>query len=461
MSRLRLPSLPPRIRTTLLVLAVAWVAGQFTDRGQLQVPALLQTQEWEYLSDRPWEFADTAWLMMGNEATPAVDGTFLTGSPLTIGDHVYGKGFGVFTPSEISFDLQGAFARLEGVVGVEPDERPEPSSDRRIRFVLYADGERVLETELLGVRSEPYPIAVSLRGVNHLRLATEREPGARTGVRAMWADMRVQRELPNPTVAVREAIGLAAQSRNARTQRFADSQSVWDVATAQAQQELDEALAGDWPEAGAPPAVVAVDQRLALVSATTAVTVGLAGDERGRISALQRAPMRLVVRGLTLTAVDTSGEAVLSLVTAAPDFARVRTRRITDTALGLGTQLSVPFMAGGAALSPSVSRCSTAPPPSCWTPRWTSRQQCRARASATKPTTREGWSPGPTLAISPTWFACGLSRCTTTQRSAGTTSAGPTRCCCTRRRSARACGWRRSTRPACRLGSRCNGAPTP
>ncbi|MSQ10059.1 MAG: hypothetical protein EXR52_03535 [Dehalococcoidia bacterium] len=244
------PRLHPRLRATLMVVAVAWLVGQFTERGQFQVPAVLQQQQWEY---RPWEFADTSWLMMGKEGTPVGDGAFLTGNPLTIGDHVYGKGFGVFTPSEVSFQLQGAFSRLEGVVGVEPDDRPEPSGQRRVRFLVYADGDKVLETPPLDVSQDPYPVTIVIRGVHQLRLVTEREPGVRLGARAMWADMRVQRELPNPTVAARNEMDRTARGRAAHAQRLADNLNLWDVESQQAAQELLEAAGGDLPSSDETP----------------------------------------------------------------------------------------------------------------------------------------------------------------------------------------------------------------
>ena len=330
-----------------MVVAVAWLVGQFTEGGQIQVPAVLQEQRWEYLSDRPWEFADTSWLMMGNEGTPVGDGAFLTGNPLIIGDHVYGKGFGVFTPSEVSFQLQGAFSRLEGVVGVEPDDRPEPSGERRVRFLVYADGDKVLETPPLDVSQAPYPVAVTIRGVHQLRLVTEREPGVRLGARAMWADMRVQRELPNPTVAARNEIDRAARGRAAHAQRLADNLNLWDVESQQAAQEVLEAADGELPDSEETPRLVALGNRLVLVNATTAVLVGVTGHDAGRVSLLNRAPARYLAKDLTVRLADQRGRPLGSLDSAVAELWDVAVDPVNDTALGDGVRLSVPFVGAG------------------------------------------------------------------------------------------------------------------
>lgn len=94
---------------------------------------------------------------------------------LRIGDTTYEKGIGVHAPSELVFDIGGAFAMFGAEIGmhrVPADRKAKNAQTGSSVFVVEGDGKMLYTSPVLRELDAPVPIDVPVRGVKRLALRT-------------------------------------------------------------------------------------------------------------------------------------------------------------------------------------------------------------------------------------------------------------------------------------------------
>ena len=305
-------------------------------------PLLLQSGAWEYLSDRPWVSGDSGWFMMSNEGIPNIDGAFITGEPLTLGEHTYGKGFGCWTPSEIVYQLDGGYSRLEATVGVQPDDRPEPPSQRRIRFLVFADAARVYESPPLAAGGLPLHITAPLRGASRLRLVTVRDGAASAGARCVWGDVRIQAEPRTLSAGERAEADRVRAEAAARVRRLETARQQLSERARSAVEAAQAASAAPSAALDTPaPGALRLQDVVALLSDRLLATVAVEGSLLGRITVIDTGAGQYVLHDVL--PVIHLPEAPVALNSGRPVLDAVQVTPVDDPALGPGRRLDVPF----------------------------------------------------------------------------------------------------------------------
>jgi glucose/arabinose dehydrogenase len=109
------------------------------------------------------------------------------GLPLSLNGMVYAKGLGVHADSELSYDLNGRFSRFLADLGVDD----EVGALGSVIFQVFADGEKLYESEVLTGESPPVPIELDVTGRRELRLIVLRANGENSYDHADWANARL------------------------------------------------------------------------------------------------------------------------------------------------------------------------------------------------------------------------------------------------------------------------------
>ncbi len=305
-------------------------------------PLLLQSGAWEYLSDRPWVSGDSGWFMMSNEGIPNIDGAFITGEPLTLGEHTYGKGFGCWTPSEIVYQVDGGYSRLEATVGVQPDDRPEPPSQRRIRFLVFAGATRVYESPPVAAGDPPLHISAPLRGADRLRLVTVRDGDGAAGARCVWGDVRIQAEPRTLSAGERAAADRVRSDAATRSRRMETNRQQLSE-RARTAVEAAQAAAAAPPSADTPAGgPLRLPDGMALLSDRLLATVAVDGSLLGRITVIDRDADQYVLHDVL--PVIHLPEAPVALNSGRPVLDAVHVTPVDDPALGPGRRLDVPYL---------------------------------------------------------------------------------------------------------------------
>lgn len=155
-----------------------------------------ETAKAEYLSESLSSSLLSAtqdWGQLGfNTAAFAVPGSALK---LRIKDKEYAHGLGHHANGEIVVELDGEFKEFQAEVGVQWQGANTAGS---VIFQIYADDKKVFDSGVMRQTDAPRPVAISVEGVDELRLvATDAGDGIVCDV-ADWADARLVR---NPAAA--------------------------------------------------------------------------------------------------------------------------------------------------------------------------------------------------------------------------------------------------------------------
>jgi alpha-galactosidase len=141
----------------------------------------------QYLSDLPWTYAANGLGPVERDttvgATAAGDGV-----PIAMRGQAHEKALGVGAPSAIVFRLAGACTRLTADVGIG-DETMMAGS---VVFQVFADGEKLFESDVVTGQSDPVPVDVDLTDRRQLKLVVMTTDDGKSWDRALWADARVE-----------------------------------------------------------------------------------------------------------------------------------------------------------------------------------------------------------------------------------------------------------------------------
>ncbi len=115
---------------------------------------------------------------------------------LRIGQNTYKKGIGVHAPSELVFNIGGAFARFSadvGMHGVPPERKAADKKTGTCAFVVEGDGKTLYTSPVLKEGDAPLHIDVEVNGVKHLTLRTTDGGDSNFDDLGTWANTTLRR----------------------------------------------------------------------------------------------------------------------------------------------------------------------------------------------------------------------------------------------------------------------------
>jgi hypothetical protein len=139
-----------------------------------------------YLSDLPWVTASAGWTPNG-DGLPRID-TAVAGGPLVAGLLACGKGIGTHAPSEIVYDLAGAYESFRATVAAG-------EAGGTVVFEVYGDGALLYQSPILRGRLGSDQVDVTVTGVRELRLVVTDAGDGIIADCANWINARVFRPL--------------------------------------------------------------------------------------------------------------------------------------------------------------------------------------------------------------------------------------------------------------------------
>ena len=88
-------------------------------------------------------------------------------NPMTLGGVTYPHGLGTHAVSRLLVNLKGGATRFEAMAGVDDEKKNSPGS---VRFEVFVDGKRKVQTPVLRGGDAPVPISVDLTGAKRMTL---------------------------------------------------------------------------------------------------------------------------------------------------------------------------------------------------------------------------------------------------------------------------------------------------
>lgn len=209
---------PLRLAGLGVLVALAAAAGLLADRGAVVSGADgPMAAEWVPLGELEWDEATTGWLGVANQHLPRKDLSF-DAKPLSIGGIGFAHGIGTYPLSEITYPLDGRYARFTAQVGVD-DAADEGAAG--IRFLVYADGVQLFATDARRRGDPPVAVDVDLVGAQRLRLVVASTGESDVRLFADWAEPRLLRPVVGAPAAnpewIRRVRAEIAQRAAART----------------------------------------------------------------------------------------------------------------------------------------------------------------------------------------------------------------------------------------------------
>lgn len=137
-----------------------------------------------YLSDLNWVSATTGWGEVKTNAS-------IQGNVLTVfdgmGSKSYEKGIGTHANSEIVYDVDGkGYEIFESYVGVDQE-----STQGLVTFQIWADGEKLFESDKMGIRSAAQKVSVNIAGKHELKLIVTDGGNGTSSDHADWVDAKL------------------------------------------------------------------------------------------------------------------------------------------------------------------------------------------------------------------------------------------------------------------------------
>jgi len=141
----------------------------------------------KFLSDLTWTYAANG---LGPIERDMTNGASFSadGDPIAIRGQTYEKGLGVGSPSVVVFRLARACTRFTADVGIG-DETLGAGS---VVFRVFADGEKLFDSDIVTGESEPVSVDLDLTGLRQLKLVTTTTDDGKSWDRAVWADARIE-----------------------------------------------------------------------------------------------------------------------------------------------------------------------------------------------------------------------------------------------------------------------------
>ncbi|HVY62498.1 MAG TPA: NPCBM/NEW2 domain-containing protein, partial [Planctomycetota bacterium] len=112
------------------------------------------------------------------------------GNPLRLDGKTYRKGIGVHAYSKLAYDLDGRYARLHAVIGLDDEAREMRGATGTIRFQVLVDGKPALGEHglALSTRDPARPIDIDVAGAKTVELVADFGESLDTLSRGGWAD---------------------------------------------------------------------------------------------------------------------------------------------------------------------------------------------------------------------------------------------------------------------------------
>ncbi|MFN3648838.1 MAG: NPCBM/NEW2 domain-containing protein [Armatimonadota bacterium] len=128
---------------------------------------------------------------------PYLDGAFTirqnqsaSGRPLRLRGRTYTRGLGMRSRSQVTYTLDGSFAKLVSLVGID-DEVGRGGS---VVYRVFGDDKLLWESPIVRGGDAPLPVEVPLKGVLLLRLEVDYADNGDAADHADWVDTRLMRE---------------------------------------------------------------------------------------------------------------------------------------------------------------------------------------------------------------------------------------------------------------------------
>ncbi|WP_193726654.1 NPCBM/NEW2 domain-containing protein [Paenibacillus guangzhouensis] len=134
-----------------------------------------------YLSDLAWVSATAGWGAVQKDKS-------VDGNPITLNGQIYAKGLGTHAASSITYNLNGQYTRFQSDIGIDH----EVSANATVVFQVWADGNKIYDSQTMTPASQIQSIDVSVAGVNQLVLTVEDGGDGINSDHADWANARLQ-----------------------------------------------------------------------------------------------------------------------------------------------------------------------------------------------------------------------------------------------------------------------------
>ncbi len=155
-------------------LAIVWLALL----AALTIPARAQTHRTALTELEP--------LCVRQGWGPLQKDLSVTGKPIRIGERAFGTGLGTHAPSEIVYDIDGAYEQFEAWVGVDAAMLPEDKAS--VVFKVLADGQELFDSGLMRAGTPVRRVSVAVAGASELTLVVSDGRDGRRSDNANWAE---------------------------------------------------------------------------------------------------------------------------------------------------------------------------------------------------------------------------------------------------------------------------------
>lgn len=133
-----------------------------------------------YLSDLTWDSATVGWGTVQKDKS-------VDGNTITLNGTTYAKGIGTHAASNITYNLNGQYTRFQSDVGVDD----EVGANATVVFQVWADGNKIFDSQTMDPTSAAQSIDLSVAGVNQLVLTVTDAGDGINSDHADWANARL------------------------------------------------------------------------------------------------------------------------------------------------------------------------------------------------------------------------------------------------------------------------------
>jgi hypothetical protein len=149
-----------------------------------QIPVQLEVSSFTYLSDLSWEKAVSGWKQVLRDKS-------VSGKDITLNGKKYRKGIGCHAESELVYDLNGNWKRLEAVIGVSDNAGKGRDGRASAVFEVYGDGKKLYSSGKMFGYGKAKKIDLDVTGVKTLRLLTLDGGDGKSADHTEWADAKL------------------------------------------------------------------------------------------------------------------------------------------------------------------------------------------------------------------------------------------------------------------------------
>ncbi len=159
---------------------------RLTEAGKniCEVPAKLVARDYTWLSDLPYRGATTGWGVVGRDVS-------CMNQPLWILQKTYPKGMGVHAPSELVYNLDAKWSKMNGLVGVDRAAGKGGMGVASCEFKIIGDGRELFASGKRLGGDPPVAFEVDLSGVKELRLVVGNAGDGQKSDHGDWCEVKL------------------------------------------------------------------------------------------------------------------------------------------------------------------------------------------------------------------------------------------------------------------------------